>query len=172
MQDNYTTNRLFLQKLNTTDAAFIYELVNTTNWIRFIGERNVHTLNDAVNYIVTIGHNKQINYRVVFLKDLKIPVGVITFIKRTYLTHPDIGFAFLPQYTKKGYAFEASQAVLKDLFQSKKYAAILATTLKENTDSVHLLTKLGFIFEQELLHEGTQLQVYRVGSDKFINQLN
>jgi len=33
-------------------------------------------------------------------------------IKRDYLEHPDIGFAFLPEFTGKGFAFEIADATM------------------------------------------------------------
>jgi len=45
------TERLTLRPLTTGDAAFILELVNDPDWLRNIGDRNVHTLADAERYI-------------------------------------------------------------------------------------------------------------------------
>ncbi len=47
MQDTITSKRLTLSKLTLADSRFIYELVNTPDWIRFIGDRNVKTNEDA-----------------------------------------------------------------------------------------------------------------------------
>ena len=49
---NIHTERLLLSPFAATDAAFIFELLNTPTWIQFIGERNINTLEDAENYIV------------------------------------------------------------------------------------------------------------------------
>jgi hypothetical protein len=46
------TARLALRWLETsTDAAFILQLVNEPSWLRFIGDKGIHTLEDARNYI-------------------------------------------------------------------------------------------------------------------------
>ena len=45
------TDRLTLRKLTLADAPFIYELVNSPNWLEYIGEKNVKNLKDAENYI-------------------------------------------------------------------------------------------------------------------------
>ena len=54
MQDTITSKRLTLSKLTLTDSPFIYELVNTPDWIRFIGDRNVKTNEDADNFVKKI----------------------------------------------------------------------------------------------------------------------
>lgn len=166
MQINYKTERLVLNELTPIDAEFIFELVNTAAWIKFIGDRNIKTTEDAVNYIHKILSNPDINYWVVKLSDQQIAVGIITFIKRDYLDRHDIGFAFLPAYTKQGYAFEAALAVLTDMIKHKAHSTILATTIKENEASIKLLKKLGFTYQNEISNGDDILQLYAVNEDK------
>ena len=162
MQANYRTERLLLRKLTPVDAAFIFDLVNTDGWIKFIGDRNVKGLQDAANYIQKIISNPDIHYRVVTLKSTETAIGLITFIKRAYLDHPDIGFAFLPAYNKQGYAFEAASEVLNDLLSEGGHATILATTIPQNSASIQLLKKLGLGFSREITNEGLLLHLYAI----------
>ena len=162
MQDNYKTNRLLLRKLTPGDTAFIFELVNTPGWIKFIGDRNIKTSEDADKYIQKIITNPAINYRVVTLPENNTPIGLVTFIKRNYLDDADIGFAFLPAYNKQGYAFEATKEVLSDLLNQHEHSTILATTIPENSSSIQLLKKLGFSFNKEITHESELLQVFSI----------
>ena len=92
MDRNYHTKRLVLTELGLNDAAFINELVNTQAWIKFIGDRNIKTAAEAKNYVEKIMNNPAINYWVVKLKGQDAGIGVISFIKRDYLEHYDIGF--------------------------------------------------------------------------------
>ena len=160
MAENYQTTRLTLQQLTLEDDAFIFELVNTSGWLTFIGDRNVLSVKDAGSYIQRIRSNPQINYWVVRTKNTLIPIGVVTFIKRDYLKHYDIGFAFLPQYGGQGFAFEAAEVVLKYVLSTGKHHCILATTLIENASSIKLLGQLGFTFEKTIKNEDKQLSLY------------
>ncbi len=172
MNYNYTTPRLLLNELTLSDALFIAELVNTPEWIQFIGNRNINSLIEANEYVQKIIDNPTVNYWVVKLKDQEIPIGIITFIKREYLDHHDIGFAFLHQYTQKGYAYEAALAVLNDLAKHSNHQQILATTVKDNSNSIQLLEKLGLRFWKEIERENETLLVYAITSDKIlINQI-
>lgn len=166
MKQQYKTKRLILNRLTLQDAHFIFELVNTPGWIKYIGDRNIHSIDDAAMYIEKILNNPGITYWVVQLTGKHTPVGIITFIKRDYLAHHDIGFAFLPEHTKKGLAFEAAYTVLNDLFSMAAGTAILATTIKKNNDSVHLLKKLGFTYLQEINNGNDKLDVYEVTKSK------
>lgn len=49
------TDRLLIRKLSLDDDAFIFELLNSPTWLRFIGDRGIHTLTDARQYILNVG---------------------------------------------------------------------------------------------------------------------
>jgi [ribosomal protein S5]-alanine N-acetyltransferase len=157
---NFETERLSLQSIQLSDFEFIKQLVNTEGWITYIGDRNIHSDEEAQNYIQKITSNECIKYWVVRLKNERISIGIITFIKRDYLAFHDIGFAFLPQFGKNGYGFEATNTVLKALQINGKHSEILATTVPTNTKSISLLEKLGFYFQEEIEQENEKLLVY------------
>lgn len=154
------TERLQIERLNDQHSNLILELLNTTGWIKFIGDRNVHSIADANNYINKINSNLNIAYWAVTLKETNQPVGLVTLIKRDYLQHPDIGFAFLPQYNGNGYAFEGANALLNFLTNEAGYDAIDACTLPDNISSIKLLEKLGLQFTEQITHENDLLSIY------------
>jgi [ribosomal protein S5]-alanine N-acetyltransferase len=149
------TDQLVLAELSIPDAPFILELVNSPGWLQFIGDRGIKNITDAENYII---NGPMASYRkfghglyLVTLKENAARVGMCGILKRDTLEHEDIGFALLPQYAGKGYAFEAAAAVLqyaKEILGLKK---IVAITLSANHRSVKLLTKLGLVFEKNII---------------------
>lgn len=167
MQDSYTTPRLALHVLTTHDSDFIFELVNTAEWIRFIGDRNVKTKDEAVTYAQQIIDNPNSTYWVVKSKESKEPMGIVTLLKRDYLDHPDFGFAFLPQHTKKGYAIEACKVVLSELMADPSLSPLLATTKAENKNSIKLLQKIGFLFVEEININHEKMLLYSVQIDGY-----
>ena len=146
------TKRLIICKLELTDASFIVELLNDPDWIRYIGDRGVRTVDDACNYL-TNGPMKSYEANgfglfLVKLKDEGTPVGMCGLIKRVGLEDIDIGYAFLPEARGKGYAYESAAAVLefgKNVIGLKR---IVAITTPDNKNSIHLLEKLGLKFEK------------------------
>jgi [ribosomal protein S5]-alanine N-acetyltransferase len=160
MQNNLATERLQLQTLTIDECAFIHELVNTPGWLRFIGDRNVHSEADAVKYIHKILQTPNLFYWVVRKKEDQTAIGIITFIKRNYLDHFDIGFAFLPAFNGQGYAFEAANAVYTMVRKESAHQTVLATTIPQNVQSIKLLTKLGLQFAQAIEVENETLHVY------------
>jgi len=162
METTYSTARLLLTELALSDADFIAELVNTEEWIRYIGDRNIKTHEDAIAYVQKIMENASIRYWVVKLKEELTPIGIITLIRRDYLEHADIGFAFLPKYAGQGYAYEATAVVLEDALNGDGHARVLAITVASNRRSIQLLEKLGFRFSNEIDVEKEKLLVYSV----------
>lgn len=172
MQRNYSTERVTLNELSLDDVDFIIELVNTPGWIKFIGDRNIHSQGEAKVYVQKIIENPNITYWVVKLKGENTCIGIITFIKRDYLDDYDIGFAFLPKYSKRGFAYEATIPVLNDAVNNYDHRRILATTLQENVDSIKLLERLGFRYDRQIENGQHSLLVYSVDAEKLlINQI-
>jgi ribosomal-protein-alanine N-acetyltransferase len=160
MLTKLTTERLSLNALTVEDSDFIQALVNTKGWLQFIGDRNIHSKEDAIGYIKKINATTNFYYWVVRLTDTLEPIGIISFIKRDYLEHFDIGFAFLPQHSGKGYAYEAAKKVLSIVSSSQEHPIVVATTLPDNVSSINLLTKLGLHFDKEIKVGRERLQVY------------
>jgi len=160
IQSSILTDRLTLEILKVNDYDFILAIVNSKGWIENIGDRNIHSKDEAIEYINKILWTENFIYWVVRIKKAKTPIGIISLIKRSYLDYFDIGFAFLPQYTNYGYAYEAAKAVLKMVSRLPDFKIILATTLSSNKSSIKLLTKLGFRFEKENETENQKMHIY------------
>lgn len=157
----FTTGRLELSPITTGDAGFVQQLVNTEGWLSFIGDRQIHSQEAAVLYIRKIMDNPDYYYWVVRIKNEERATGIITFLKRDYLEHFDLGFAFLPEYEGRGFAFEAAACILAAVKADREsYPRVLATTLPGNVRSIGLLEKLGFKKEAEITENGDLLLLY------------
>ena len=149
------TSRLIISKITLEDADFFLELVNTPNWKKYIGERNIKTLKQAEEAIKN-SHLKSYKtfgfgfYKLQFKEENNKTIGTCGLIKREKLDHADIGFAMLPAYECKGFVFESSVAILKLAKEEFHLDKILAITLPTNTNSIKLLEKLGLSFEKRV----------------------
>ncbi|PHR27595.1 MAG: GNAT family N-acetyltransferase [Fluviicola sp.] len=158
------TDRLSLFDLNIDHSEFMYSLMNSPKWKEFIGDRKIQSVSDAQTYIQKIVDAPETNYWVIQSKKTHELIGVLTFMKRDYLAHFDIGFALLPEFFGNGFAFEASTALLDQIRVDKKHEQILATTLPSNKDSIQLLKKLGLSFMKEIQSNHEVLHVYSISS--------
>ena len=156
--EQFTTERLQLTLLREEDHDFVLALLNSEGWLKFIGDRNVHSAEDARDYIQKIKNTADLYYWTVRITVSGQAAGIISFLKRNYLDHFDIGFAFLPAFTGKGYAYEAAEKVLSAV--RKDHSPVLATTLPGNQSSIQLLKRLGMHFKEEIRNKGISLLVY------------
>jgi [ribosomal protein S5]-alanine N-acetyltransferase len=148
-----TTPRLVIRPIELSDAAFMQHLVNTDGWLKFIGDRNVHSLADAEGYIEKILDTPNFYYNVVVLEDSRVPIGVVSFIYREGYDFPDLGFALLPEFYGTGYAEEAARGYLEYLVQNEALTNILGIVNSDNMRSIRLLEKLGFALESQREHD-------------------
>ena len=146
------TPRLLLREFESGDVNFILRLLNSPGWLQFIGDRNVRTAEDAYDYLAN-GPQKsyaQNGFGLWGVEDAATGnlIGMCGLIRRNTLEDVDIGFAFLPEYEGKGYAFEIASAVLLFAKMNLQLQRIVAITVPENRRSVRLLEKLGMKFEK------------------------
>jgi [ribosomal protein S5]-alanine N-acetyltransferase len=145
------TNRLVIRNITEQDFNFIFRLLNEPSWIKYIGDKGIKTEDDAKNYIQTgpLQMYKDFGFGLflVTLKENGVPIGLCGLIKRPSLENIDLGYAFLPEYTGKGYAFEATKAVIQYGKEQLSIDKIVAITTIDNLNSEKVLLKLGFSFD-------------------------
>jgi RimJ/RimL family protein N-acetyltransferase len=148
------TERLCLCELTEADAPFIFGLVNQPSWLRYIGDKGVHNLDDARRYIndgpraMYERHGFGL-YRV-DLKSSGEPIGLCGLLKRDALEDVDIGFAFLPTAWGKGYAHEAAAATMQYGLGPLGLPRIVAIVSPGNQSSIRLLERIGLRFKRTL----------------------
>ncbi|BBN83409.1 N-acetyltransferase GCN5 [Pseudoalteromonas sp. A25] len=147
------TERLVIRKATLSDDAFILKLLNQKSFIDNIADKKVYTLADAQNYI-------QGAFLDPYMQGLKAPfivtlqdgtaIGVAGFYQRPVFKEPDLGYAFLDEFTGKGYASEAANALLKFAKDNLQLDTVLAITSLTNEASIKLLRFCGFDFKQTI----------------------
>ena len=147
-----STSRLSLRRLDEGDAAFIVELMNDPDWLRFIGDRGVRTLDDARDYIATgpgaMYARHGYGLYAVERRNEPGPIGICGLVRRDWLEDADLGFAFLPAFRGAGYAREAAAATLEHAKDDLGLHRVLAIVSPENEASVRLLARLGMTFQR------------------------
>ncbi|MCP4322198.1 MAG: GNAT family N-acetyltransferase, partial [Alteromonadales bacterium] len=108
------TKRLVIRQFELTDAAFIVELLNDESFIKNIGDKQVKTIDDAIEYMqkgpMASYNNFGFGLNMLELKGCYTPIGMCGLLKRDNFDYADLGFALLPEYRRQGYAKEASFA--------------------------------------------------------------
>lgn len=168
MKEILETKRLILRQFTLEDAPFILELLNTPTWLQFIGDRNVHSIEDAENYLLngslkSYAENGFGFYAVVAKENAKT-IGMCGLIKRDTLPDIDIGFAFLPNLISKGFGFEIASATLDYALNVLKIERIIAIVNPDNEKSIGLIKKIGMQFEEMIKFgdDGKELMLFGI----------
>jgi RimJ/RimL family protein N-acetyltransferase len=146
------TPRLRIRELTADDAEFVLELVNQPSFLTNIGDKGVRDLEDARGFILegpwASHRDRGYGQFVVELKKVGTPIGVCGILYRDALGVSDVGCAFLPDYWRRGYAYEAVCAVLDYGRETLGLETIVGLTSRSNLASIMLLEKLGMSFER------------------------
>lgn len=162
----YETERLLIRPVSVDDADIIFRLYNMPNFIKFIGNKNINSLSDAENYIISkflpqiekLGFG---NY-ILVLKEGDQKIGSVGIFQREGLDVADIGFYVLEKYEGKGLMFEAAQKVRSIVMENFGLNKISAITSKDNFSSQKLIERLGLKFQKyvTLPNEDEELMYY------------
>lgn len=151
----FQTSRLTFSAFSRRDSGFILELLNSPGWLQFIGDRNVHTDQDAIAYL---DNGPLASYREhgfglwrVDLQKEGRPIGMCGLLKRPELDGPDLGFAFLPAYHRQGFGHEAAEGTIRFARNNLQLPELLAIVQPDNTASIGLLLKIGFAFDKMIM---------------------
>jgi RimJ/RimL family protein N-acetyltransferase len=159
----FETERLALRWLEAADAGFLHELMNDPDWLRYIGDRGIRSVEDARNHIVNgpreMYARSGFGLHLVELQGTSAALGVCGLIKRDWLADVDLGFAFLARHRGAGYAFEAASATRNYARSTLRLDRIVAIVSPENLDSIRLLTKLGMTLERMVKPPGETREV-------------
>lgn len=165
---SYETERLLLRPVVASDASFVLELLNMPKWHKYIGDRGVRTLEDAEKYIAErmtpqlerLGFG---NFAVLRKSDGVI-MGCCGLYDREGLEGVDIGFSFLPDYERKGYAYEGASRLMELARGEWNLSKVSGITIEANTSSRRLLEKLGLKFQKfiRLENDPEELMLYEV----------
>jgi len=144
------TKRLTLRPATVDDASFYLRLVNEPSFLENIGDKGVRDIEGARAALLAgpIAMQAQLGYSLwmVIRKEDGASIGMCGLIKRDSLPEVDIGYAYLPQFWGKGYAYEAAAAVKAYARETLRMPCLMAITNPENASSIGLLLKLGLRF--------------------------
>ena len=143
------TERLRLRWLTEDDADLMLAIWNDSDFVRFVGDRGVRTLDEAReamrNGILQLYRDYGFGPYRLTLCNSDEAMGICGLFKRDNLEFPDIGYGLLPAYCGSGYAFEAARAVAEHAREYMNVSKLYAIVSPENTRSVRLLEKLGMV---------------------------
>jgi RimJ/RimL family protein N-acetyltransferase len=138
--------------LTLADANLMLAIWNDPAFLQHVGDRGIRSVAQARATLADGAFKLYADYGYgpyrVALTDDDTEVGTCGLFRRAGFADPDIGYSILPQYSGRGYAYEAASAVLEYARTDLGLQTITAFISPGNTASIGLATKLGLCFER------------------------
>ena len=145
-----TTGRLRLRRIDLDDADLMLAVWNDPAFLRNVGDRGVRTEEQARRQIeegaLQLYAKHGYGPYALEIRSTGERIGICGLFKRDNLDDPDIGFALLPEFCRRGYAEEAAQAVVDHARDDLAVRTLTAIVSPDNTASIRLIEKLGLRF--------------------------
>ena len=108
---SFQSERLIIRPTLEEDADLIFQLMNSPKFIKYIGDRQLYSVEDAEKYIQDkmlpqLYSHGYSNYSLINKKN-SAKIGICGLYDREGLDGIDIGFGILPEFEGLGYAFES-----------------------------------------------------------------
>ncbi|MEO7995303.1 MAG: GNAT family N-acetyltransferase, partial [bacterium] len=124
---------------------------NQASFREYIGDKGVRSLDDARAYLLNgpLASYERFGFGLFLTlrKADSVPIGMCGLLQRESLPDADIGFAFLPQFWRQGFAYESAAAVMEYAKSACGLTRLLAVTNPDNVASIGLLERLGLRYE-------------------------
>ena len=146
------TENLTLRPWKEEDAKWLYHFAKNPNIGPIAGWPPHESVEDSRNIIKTVFAKKE-TYAIV--KD-DIPIGCVGLLFHPDCNHywgddsAELGYWVAEEYWNKGYATEASEALINHAFADLNITEIYASYRSENKQSGRVLEKLGFKYFTDL----------------------
>jgi ribosomal-protein-alanine N-acetyltransferase len=145
------TERLILRNINNNDVQDVFEIRSNPHSMQFIPRPMAQNLDDAKAIIDMITgfteRNERVNWVMTEKGNDKL-IGIIGYVGVNHDSNrAEVGYVINQNYERKGYMFEALQAVLDYGFNVMNVHVVEAVIRTGNTPSVQLIEKAGFVRE-------------------------
>ncbi|MEM0909663.1 MAG: GNAT family N-acetyltransferase [Pseudomonadota bacterium] len=142
------SERLFFRKAKESDAAFILTLLNDPDWLKYIGDRKLDSIEKSKAFITAHlpdpAINEGLGMYVIEVKSNGAAIGLCGLLQRAHMPDIDIGYALLPNARGSGFAAESVRFFISQAFDKLHYARIYAIVKADNQRSLSLIRACGF----------------------------
>lgn len=155
--DILETERLSLRESTVADVDAFYRIYQEPSITRYM--ENLFDDRDEErayieNYIQNIYGFYGFGMWTVVHTDTGTVIGRAGLNIREGYELPELGFVTDVSFQKQGYTYEICRAILTYTFEELDFPKVQAFCHPDNTASVHLLQKLGFVYKEDALIDG------------------
>jgi RimJ/RimL family protein N-acetyltransferase len=164
MKSILTTERLYLREFGDEDSILLVALNNDPEVTRYTGEGSIDKkeAERVLREVILPQYKNKIGRWAVHLKSNDEFIGWCGLKHIESLNEIDLGYRFFRKHWGKGYATEASKAVISYGLNTMKFKTIVARAAVENLNSIKVLEKSGLKFQEEGFEHGEKIVKYMV----------
>ncbi len=162
------TERLYLRELSDEDASFIHKLHNDTDVMKYISSKSDKevTFKECQGFISKckdyyINH-KGMGIWATIAKSDNAFIGWTTLKDLDNSETIELGYRYLKKHWGKGYATEASKALLDYGFNILGLSSISAVAMPQNTASINVMKKIGMKYDGIKNFYNTDVAYYKI----------
>ncbi len=151
MKTTIETERLLLREMAIDDKEDLYELHTDPEVQKWTGEvvvESMHEIEDAIRSRQKDYEEYGFGRLAVILKETGAFVGWAGLAYLPEFDLVDLGYRFKKAFWGKGYATEASKAILDYGFKTLNLDSIVAIAIPENKASIRVMEKVGMVFDK------------------------
>jgi RimJ/RimL family protein N-acetyltransferase len=158
------TERLLIRPFTMDDIEPSYQMNLDAEVSRYTGDGGVVSRDEIhrriVEHVFADYQKHGFGRLAVELKSEKKFIGFAGLKYLEDMDEVDLGYRFLSAYWGRGFATEAAKACVNLGFDKLGLERMIAMVLPENSASIHVLEKLHFKFEKEVIEDGMLARVY------------
>lgn len=145
-----TSRRIYLKPISLDDLDFLYALNTDSEVIKYIYskpktlEETQKDLEDYINY--PQHYQLPTGLWLSFEKSTNAPIGLFVLRKHNNTEEFEIGYRLAKSFWYKGYATEGAKRLLDYALDDLDLKRIIAVVHVENTASMNVIQKLGFVY--------------------------
>lgn len=157
----FDSPRLYFREFEEKDAEDLYKLNSDPEVVRYTGDAPFESIESALKFIQNYDHYKKHGFGrwAVIAKENDDFIGWCG-LKFNEEDEIDIGFRFFQKEWGKGYATESAKATIKYGVSNLKMNHFVGRAAKENSASVKVLEKIGFVFQEQRMCHGIEDALY------------
>ncbi len=166
------TKRCVIRETTEEDLDALYEIYSEPSITRYtegLYEDRKEELDYTRAYIDEMYRFYEFGIWSVLDRESRKLIGRAGFSTRKSFPEPELGYVIAVPYQRQGIATEVCRKLLSYAVEYLNFTSINAFTRADNTASVSLLKRLGFVYIEEIFVDGKPLQRYNISCEQITN---
>lgn len=162
------TRRLQLRRLTPADLGELYALLSDPDVVRYIGTGKPSSLAETETALISFGKHWErhgFGRWAVIEKNTQKLIGYGGL--RMLIDTPEIVYHFAKPYWGLGLATEMARGSLRYGFEEHRFERVVAIAMPENTASMHVMEKIGMVYEGRANYYGFDVVQYSISRENY-----